>query len=148
MFFLQIIFGFGKQFYILLDEVVQVVQDSVKVLYVMLCVVDCQFVLDVFKLVCLCECVVLDKISQVLVDSFMILIECEDIEVLGLVLYKIFKQIEKFVDCYLLVIIYLEYIDFVLCVVMFEQVVSVVVEMVNDLCYMNLDWMIVFNEKL
>lgn len=148
MFSLQTIFGSGKQFYTLLDEAAVAASDAAKALHSMLREADRQPALDAFKLARLRERAASDKISQALVDSFMTLIEREDIEALGSALYKIPKQIEKFADRYSLATTHLEHIDFAPRAAMLEQAAGVVVEMVADLRHMNLDRMTALNEKL
>ena len=149
MFSLQTIFGQGNQFYTLLEEAAVAAHDSAKALHAMLRDgSDRQPALDAFKLARLRERETSDKISQALVDSFITPIEREDIEALGSALYKIPKQIEKFADRYSLATQHLEHIDFAPRAAMLEQAAGVVVDMVKDLRYMNIDRMTAMNEKL
>src|SRR3546814_17716361 len=97
---LQTIFGSGKQFFELLDESADAAYEAAKALHAMLKEADRQPALDAFKLARVRERSASDKISQALVESFMVPIEREDIEALGSALYKIPKQIEKFADRY------------------------------------------------
>lgn len=46
-------------------------------------------------------------------NIFVIVFDCEDIEVFNVVLYKIFKMVEKFVECYIIVVEWLVGVDFV-----------------------------------
>src|SRR3546814_4966196 len=80
MFSLQTIFGSGKQFFELLDESADAAYEAAKALHAMLKEADRQPALDAFKLARVRERSASDKISQALVESFMVPIEREDIE--------------------------------------------------------------------
>ncbi len=148
MFSLQTIFGSGTQFYSLLDDAAQAAHDSAKALYSMMKSPEREPALDAFKLARQRERTASDKISQALMASYITPIEREDIEALGSALYKIPKQIEKFADRYVLAVQHLGQIDFAPRAAMLEQAAAVVVEMVDELEYMNLDRMTALNEKL
>ncbi|MDR1075871.1 MAG: DUF47 family protein [Xanthomonadaceae bacterium] len=148
MFSLQTIFGSGKQFFNLLDEIAQAAYASTKALHGLMRAGDREPALDAFKLARQRIRIASEKMSQALVDSFMTPIEREDIEALSSALYKIPKQVEKFADRYALAIKHLEHIDFAPRAAMLEQAAAVVVEMVHELRTMNPDRMTALNEKL
>src|SRR3546814_1219603 len=108
---------------------------------------DRQPALDAFKLARVRERSASDKISQALVESFMVPIEREDIESLGSALYKKPKQIEKFADRYSLALQHLEHIDLAPRADMLAQAASVVAEMIHEHKRMELERMSVLNEQ-
>ena len=148
MFSLQTMFGQGNQFYTLLEDAAVAAHDSAKALHVMLKGSERQPALDAFKLARQRERDASDKISQALVDSFIVPIEREDIEALGSALYKIPKQVEKFADRYSLALQHLEHIDFAPRAAMLEEAAGVVVDMVRLLPKMKLEPMKALSDKL
>jgi len=148
MFSLQTIFGQGKQFFALLDEQAEAALDATRALHEMLRETDRVHALDAFKLARQRERDASDKISQALVDSFIVPIEREDIEALGSALYKIPKQVERFADRFVLAQHRLEDIDFAPRAAMLEKAAAVVVEMVHELRRLRLEPMKALNDKL
>ena len=148
MFSLQTIFGQGKQFFGLLDEQAEAALDATRALHAMLRETDRVHALDAFKLARQRERDASDKISQALVDSFIVPIEREDIEALGSALYKIPKQVERFADRFVLAQHRLDHIDFAPRAAMLEKAAAVVVEMVHELRRLRLEPMKQLNDKL
>ena len=148
MFSLQTIFGQGKQFFALLDEQAEAALDATRALHEMLRETDRVHALDAFKLARQRERDASDKISQALVDSFIVPIEREDIEALGSALYKIPKQVERFADRFVLAQHRLDHIDFAPRAAMLEKAAAVVVEMVHELRRLRLEPMKQLNDKL
>src|SRR3546814_3557273 len=124
--------GSGKQFFELLDESADAAYEAAKALHAMLKEADRQPALDAFNLARVRERSASDKISQALVESFMVPIEREDIESLGSALYKIPKQIEKFADRYSLALQHLEHIDFAPRAARSDEHTSEVAEMLHE----------------
>ena len=148
MFSLQTMFGQGKQFYTLLEDAAVAGHDAARALHEMLREDDRVPALDAFKLARQRERAASDRISQELVDAFIIPIEREDIEALGSALYRIPKQVEKFAERYSLATQHLAHIDFAPRAAMLEKASEVVVQMVRELPRMRLDKMKELSDKL
>lgn len=120
MFSLQTIFGKGDKFYGLLEASAESARSSASALIELLNTQSPQRSLEKFKQARRREKDLFAQISEELVNTFVTVLEREDIEALNSGLYKIPKVIEKFAERYTLASARIGDIDFTSRAVMLE----------------------------
>jgi uncharacterized protein len=149
MFSLQTIFGKGDKFYGLLEASADAARQSTRALIGMLSQKSSAPSLEEFRLARRREKEVMAKISQALVNTFVTVIEREDIEALSAALYKIPKTVEKFAERYALFAEQLIDIDYASRAALLEKATGVIVEMVGQLRRgMKLEEMKALNDRM
>jgi len=133
MFSLQTIFGKGDRFYGLLEQSAEAAHNAAKALTALLGVRGKSASLDDFRLAHKQEKELAAKISQELVNTFVTVLEREDIEALSTSFYKIPKTVEKFAERYLITVEKLGDIDFGARAAMLEKATEVIVQMTRQL---------------
>ena len=131
MFSLQTIFGKGDKFYGLLEASAESARASAKALIELLSTPATQQSLEKFKLARRREKDLFIQINEELVNTFVTVLEREDIEALSSALYKIPKVVEKFAERYTLALSRIADVDFTSRAEMLEQACKVVEEMVG-----------------
>jgi len=149
MFSLQTIFGKGDKFYGLLEASAEAAHGASKALVRMLQHSGKPGSLAEFQEAHSREKELAAKISAELVNTFVTVLEREDIEALGASLYKIPKTISKFAERYSLTVERIGGVDFASRAQMLEKACEVIVEMVGQLRKgMRLDAMKALNDRL
>jgi hypothetical protein len=149
MFSLQTIFGKGDKFYGLLEASAEAAHQASKALVKMLAHAGKPGSLEEFQLAHSREKELAAKISEELVNTFVTVLEREDIEALGAALYKIPKTVSKFAERYALTVERVGGIDFASRAQMLEKACEVIVEMVSQMRKgMRLDTMKTLNDRL
>lgn len=149
MFSLQTIFGKGDKFYSLLEQLAEAALNSSRALTALLGVGGKTGSLADFKLARQQEKEISARISQELVNTFVTVLEREDIEELASALYKIPKVVEKFAERYTMTQSRLGDIDFGSRAQMLEKACEVVATMVKQLRNgIRLEEMKALNDKL
>ncbi len=149
MFSLQTIFGKGDKFYGLLEASAESARSSAKALIELLSTPATEQSLEKFKQARRREKDLFAQISEELVNTFVTVLDREDIEALNSALYKIPKVVEKFAERYTLALGRIEGVDFTSRAVMLEQACKVVEQMVRSLRKgMNLDEVKKLNDQL
>ncbi len=149
MFSLQTIFGKGDKFYGLLEASAESVRSSARALIELLSTPASQRSLDKFKKARRREKDLFGQISEELVNTFVTVIEREDIEALNGALYKIPKTVEKFAERYTLGAARIGDVDFTSRAAMLEQACEVLEQMVRLLRHgMDLDHIKKLNDQL
>jgi len=149
MFSLQTIFGKGDKFYGLLEASAESARLSAKALIELLSPPATQQSLEKFKQARRREKDLFAQISEELVNTFVTVLDREDIEALNGALYKIPKVIEKFAERYTLALGRIEGIDFTSRAEMLEQACKVLEQMVRLLRKgMDLDEVKKLNDQL
>lgn len=149
MFSLQTIFGKGDKFYGLLEASAESASSSSRALLELLSTPVPQRSLEKFKQARRREKDLFAKISEELVNTFVTVLEREDIEALSSALYKIPKVVEKFAERYTLAANRIGDVDFTSRAAMLEQACEVVEQMVKQLRKgMDLEQTKVLNDKL
>lgn len=149
MFSLQTIFGKGDKFYSLLEQLADAALNSTRALTGLLGVGGKTGSLADFKLARQQEKEISARISQELVNTFVTVLEREDIEELASALYKIPKVVEKFAERYSMTSSRLGDVDFGSRAQMLERACEVVATMVKQLRNgIRLDEMKALNDKL
>jgi uncharacterized protein len=149
MFSLQTIFGKGDKFYGLLEASAESVSLSAKALIELLSTPASQRSLDKFQKARRREKDLFAQISEELVNTFVTVLEREDIEALNSGLYKIPKVVEKFAERYTLASARIGDVDFTSRAVMLEQACEVLEQMVKLLRKgMDLDQIKKLNDQL
>jgi uncharacterized protein len=149
MFSLQTIFGKGDKFYDLLETSVQSASLSATALTEHLRTPAKQRSLETFKPLRSRQKELFTKISEELVNTFVTVLEREDIEALNGALYKIPKTIEKFAERYNLALNRIGDVDFTSRAEMLEQACKVLEQMVGELRKgMDLDAVKQLNDQL
>ncbi|AVP95975.1 pit accessory protein [Ahniella affigens] len=149
MFSLQTIFGKGDKFYSLLEQLAEAALNSSRALTSLLGVGGKTGSLADFKLARQQEKEISARISQELVNTFVTVLEREDIEELASALYKIPKVVEKFAERYTMTQGRLGDIDFGSRAQMLEKACEVVATMVKQLRNgIRLEEMKALNDKL
>jgi uncharacterized protein len=149
MFSLQTIFGKGDKFYGLLEASAESARSSATALIELLSTPASQQSLEKFKQARRREKDLFAQISEELVNTFVTVLEREDIEALSSALYKIPKVVEKFAERYTLAMARVGDVDFTSRAVMLEQACEVVEKMVGQLRHgMDLDKIKVLNDQL
>lgn len=133
MFSLQTIFGKGDRFYGLLEQSAEAAHSAAKALSALLGLRGKSAALDDFRLARQQEKALADQISHELVNTFVTVLEREDIEALSSALYKIPKVVEKFAERYNLTQAHLVGIDFGSRAAMLEKATEVIVTMTKQL---------------
>ncbi|MEQ1545430.1 pit accessory protein [Methyloglobulus sp.] len=149
MFSLQTIFGKGDKFYGLLEASAESASSSATALIELLSTPVSQRSLEKFKQARRREKDLFAQISEELVNTFVTVLEREDIEALSSALYKIPKVVEKFAERYSLAMARVGDVDFTSRAVMLEQACEVVEQMVGQLRHgMDLDKIKALNDQL
>jgi uncharacterized protein len=149
MFSLQTIFGKGDKFYGLLEASAESARSSATALIELLSTPVSQRSLEKFKQARRREKDLFAQISEELVNTFVTVLEREDIEALSSALYKIPKVVEKFAERYTLAMTRVGDVDFSSRAVMLEQACEVVEQMVGQLRNgMDLDKIKALNDQL
>jgi uncharacterized protein len=149
MFSLQTIFGKGDKFYGLLEQSAEAAHNASKALSALLGLRGKSASLDDFKLARQQEKQLAARISEELVNTFVTVLEREDIEALSGALYKIPKTVEKFAERYTITAARLGDIDFSSRAAMLEKACEVIVTMTKQLRKgVQLDEMKQLNDKL
>ncbi|MEI8574356.1 pit accessory protein [Methylomonas sp. EFPC1] len=133
MFSLQTIFGKGDKFYGLLEASAESAHASAKALIELLSTPTTQQSLEKFKQARRREKNLFGQISEELVNTFVTVLDREDIEALNGALYKIPKVVEKFAERYTLASERIGDVDFNSRAVMLEQACQVLEQMVGQL---------------
>jgi uncharacterized protein len=131
MFSLQTIFGKGDKFYGLLEASAESARLSARALIELLSTPATQQSLEKFKQARRREKDLFAQINEELVNTFVTVLEREDIEALSSVLYKIPKIIEKFAERYTLALGRIGDVDFNSRAAMLEQACIVLEQMVG-----------------
>lgn len=149
MFSLQTIFGKGDKFYGLLEASAESARLSTRALIELLSTPASQQSLEKFKQARRREKDLFAQISEELVNTFVTVLDREDIEALNRALYKIPKVVEKFAERYTLAIDRIGDVDFTSRAAMLEQACEVLEQMVKLLrAGMDLDRTKKLNDKL
>jgi uncharacterized protein Yka (UPF0111/DUF47 family) len=149
MFSLQTIFGKGDKFFGLFESSAAAANDSARSLVAMLSRQGKPGSLDEFALAHNREKEIAAQIGAELVNTFVTVLDREDIERLGNALYKIPKTIQKFAERYALTCDKLGNVDFAARAAMLEKATDVLKEMVGELRRgMNLDRMKTLNDRM
>jgi len=149
MFSLQSIFGKGDKFYGLLEASAESARLSAKALLELLSTPASQQSLEKFVQARRREKDLFAQISEELVNTFVTVLEREDIEDLNSALYKIPKVVEKFAERYTLAFSRVGDADFTSRAVMLEQACEVLEQMVGQLRNgMDLDKIKKLNDQL
>ena len=131
MFSLQTIFGKGDKFYGLLEASAESARLSAKALIELLSTPATQQSLELFKQARRREKDLFGQINEELVNTFVTVLDREDIEALSSALYKIPKVVEKFAERYSLAVGRIGDVDFTSRAVMLEQACEVLEQMVG-----------------
>ncbi len=149
MFSLQTIFGKGDKFYGLLEASAESACASAGALIELLGSPASQQSLDKFKQARRREKDLFAQISEELVNTFVTVLDREDIEALNGALYKIPKVVEKFAERYALAFERIGDVDFISRARMLEQACQVLEQMVGQLRQgMDLDKVKKLNDQL
>lgn len=149
MFSLQTIFGKGDKFYGLLEASADSARLSAKALIELLSTPATEQSLEKFKQARRREKDLFAQISEELVNTFVTVLDREDIEALSSALYKIPKVVEKFAERYTLASERMGDVDFAGRAAMLEQACEVLEKMVGLLRYgMNLEKIKQLNDQL
>jgi len=149
VFSLQTIFGKGDKFYSLLEASAESARVSSSELIKLLNSPVTQQSLEQFKQVRRREKDLFTQISAELVDTFVTVLDREDIEALNNALYKIPKIVEKFAAHYTLAVSRIGDVDFLSRAIMLEQACHVLEQMVGQLRKgMDLDAVKKLNDQL
>lgn len=133
MFSLQTIFGKGDKFYGLLEASAESARLSARALIELLSPPATQQSLEKFKQARRREKDLFAQISEELVNTFVTVLDREDIEALNGALYKIPKVVEKFAERYTLALGRIDDVDFTSRAAMLEQACEVLEQMVRQL---------------
>ena len=131
MFSLQTIFGKGDKFYGLLEASAESASSSASALIELLSTPAKQQSLEKFKQARRREKNLFAQINAELVNTFVTVLEREDIEALSSSLYKIPKVVEKFAERYTLALARIGDVDFTSRAAMLEQACEVLEQMVR-----------------
>jgi uncharacterized protein Yka (UPF0111/DUF47 family) len=149
MFSLQTIFGKGDKFYGLLEASAESARSSARALIELLRTPATQQSLEKFKQARRREKNLFAQISEELVNTFVTVLDREDIENLSSALYKIPKIVEKFAERYTLAVERIGDVDFISRAAMLEQACEVLEQMVGLLRKgMDLDKIKKLNDQL
>ncbi|MDP1667290.1 MAG: pit accessory protein [Methylobacter sp.] len=149
MFSLQTIFGKGDKFYGLLEASSESASSSARALIELLSAPVSELSLEKFKEARRREKDLFAQISEELVNTFVTVLEREDIEALNSALYKIPKVVEKFAERYTLAVARIGDVDFISRAAMLEQACEVLEQMVGLLRQgMDLDKIKKLNDQL
>ena len=149
MFSLQTIFGKGDKFYGLLEASAESACSSARALIELLGTPATQQSLEKFIHARRREKDLFAQISEQLVNTFVTVLDREDIEALNSALYKIPKVVEKFAERYNLSAGRLGEVDFISRANMLEQACQVLEQMVKQLRHgMDLDKIKKLNDQL
>lgn len=149
MFSLQTIFGKGDKFYGLLEASADAAKDAASALVSMLESKVPSPPLDQIALARRREKDLAEQINQELVNTFVTVLEREDIDALSSALYKITKSTTKFAERYAMVASQLVDVDFASRAVLLERACEVLAQMVRQLRKgMKLDEMKALNDRL
>lgn len=131
MFSLQTIFGKGDKFYGLLEASAESASSSARALNELLSAPASELSLEKFKEARRREKNLFAQISEELVNTFVTVLDREDIEALNGALYKIPKVVEKFAERYMLAVARMGDVDFASRADMLEQACEVLEQMVG-----------------
>jgi len=146
---LQTIFGKGDKFYGLLEASAESARLSAKALIELLSTPPTQQSLELFKQARRREKDLFGQINEELVNTFVTVLDREDIEALNSALYKIPKIVEKFAERYTLALGRIGDVDFTSRAAMLEHACKVLEHMVKLLRKgMDLDKIKTLNDQL
>jgi uncharacterized protein Yka (UPF0111/DUF47 family) len=149
MFSLQTIFGKGDKFYGLLEASAESARWSALALIELLSTPATQQSLEKFRQAHCRQKDLFAQINHELVNTFVTVLDREDIEALGSALYKIPKVVEKFAERYTVSLARIGDVDFATRAVMLEQACKVLEQMVGFLRKgMDLDKIKKLNDQL
>ena len=149
MFSLQTIFGKGDKFYGLLEASAESARLSAKALIELLSTPPTEQSLELFKQARRREKDLFGQINEELVNTFVTVLDREDIEALNSALYKIPKIVEKFAERYTLALGRIGDVDFTSRAAMLEHACKVLEHMVKLLRKgMDLDKIKKLNDQL
>jgi uncharacterized protein Yka (UPF0111/DUF47 family) len=149
MFSLQTIFGKGDKFYGLLEASAESARLSARALVELLSTPATLQSLEMFKQARRREKDLFAQINEELVNTFVTVLDREDIEALNSALYKIPKVVEKFAERYTLALGRIGDVDFTSRAAMLEQACEVLEQMVGLLRKgMDLDEIKKLNDQL
>lgn len=149
MFSLQTIFGKGDKFYGLLEASAESACASASALIELLSSRESQQSLEKFKQVRRRDKDLFAQISGELVNTFVTVLDREDIEALNSALYKIPKVVEKFAERYTLALSRIGDVDYISRARMLEQACQVLQLLVGELRKgMDLDEVKKLNDQL
>jgi uncharacterized protein len=149
MFSLQTIFGKGDKFYGLLEASAESARSSTRALIELIGTPATQQSLEKFKQARRREKDLFAQINEELVNTFVTVLDREDIEALSSALYKIPKVVEKFAERYTLALGRIGDVDFASRAAMLEQACKVLEQMVGLLRKgMDLDKIKKLNDQL
>jgi hypothetical protein len=149
MFSLQTIFGKGDKFYGLLEASAESAHSSSKALIELVSTPVTEQSLEKFKQARRREKNLFGQISEELVNTFVTVLDREDIEALNGALYKIPKVVEKFAERYTLALDRMGPVDFTNRAAMLEHACEVLEQMVKQLRKgMDLDAVKKLNDQL
>lgn len=149
MFSLQTIFGKGDKFYGLLEASAAAARESTQALVELLKTTPAQRSLEKFTLARQRQKTLSAQISHELVNTFVTVLEREDIDALSSALYKIPKIVEKFAERYMIAYERLGEVDFISRAAMLERACEVIEQMIGLLRKgMNIDTSKGLNDKL
>jgi uncharacterized protein len=149
MFSLQTIFGKGDKFYGLLEASSAAARESTEALVELLKAPPAQRSLEKFTLARQRQKSLSAQISNELVNTFVTVLEREDIDALSSALYKIPKIVEKFAERYMIAYERLGEVDFIARAAMLERACEVIEQMIGLLRKgMNIDTSKGLNDKL
>jgi uncharacterized protein len=130
MFSLQTIFGKGDKFYGLLEASAESARSSARALIELISMPATQQSLEKFKQARRREKNLFAQINEELVNTFVTVLDREDIEALSSALYKIPKVVEKFAERYTPALARIGDVDFASRAAMLEQACKVLEQMV------------------
>lgn len=149
MFSLQTIFGKGDKFYGLLEASAESACVSASALIELLNSPETQQSLEKFKQVRRRDKDLFAQLSGELVNTFVTVLDREDIEALNSALYKIPKVVEKFAERYTLALSRIGDVDYISRAKMLEQACQVLQKLVGELRKgMDLDQVKKLNDQL
>jgi uncharacterized protein len=149
MFSLQTIFGKGDKFYGLLEASAESACVSASALIELLSSPETQQTLEKFKQVRRRDKDLFAQISGELVNTFVTVLDREDIEALNSALYKIPKVVEKFAERHTLALSRIGDVDYISRAKMLEQACLVLQKLVGELRKgMDLDEVKKLNDQL
>ncbi|MDD1622106.1 MAG: pit accessory protein [Methylococcaceae bacterium] len=149
MFSLQTIFGKGDKFYGLLEASAESACVSASALIELLSSPETQQSLEKFKQVRRRDKDLFAQISGELVNTFVTVLDREDIEALNSALYKIPKVVEKFAERHTLALSRIGDVDYISRAKMLEQACQVLQKLVGELRKgMDLDEVKKLNDQL
>ncbi|HEX7325889.1 MAG TPA: pit accessory protein [Rhodanobacteraceae bacterium] len=133
MFSLQTVFGKGDRFYALLEDSAGAACDAAKGLQALLDARGEPVLLDKFRAARRREKELAAAITEALINTFVTVVDREDIAAMSAALYRIPKTIEKFAERYAIIAKRMEGIDFTSRATLLMHATEGVLEMVQEL---------------